>query len=121
MNALELISGGLLDLLFPPKCVFCGKLLDGELDLCRHCRMELEEFPPLPPNTHPDRKSRLQFLDSFTAVWYYKERVRDGILGLKFHYRVDYAAPLGRRHGRRSVPCGNSAGAMTSPSSWPRR
>jgi len=96
MNALELISGGLLDLLFPPKCVFCGKLLDGELDLCRHCRVELEEFPSLPPNTHPDRKSRLQFLDSFTAVWYYKGKVRDGILGLKFHYRVDHAAPLGR-------------------------
>ena len=96
MNALKLISGGLLDILFPPKCVFCGKLLDGELDICGKCRGGLENFPELPLNTMPDGKSKLQFLDSFTAVWYYKGKVRDGILGLKFHYRVDYALPLGR-------------------------
>ena len=96
MKLWELISGGVLDILFPPKCVFCGKLLDGELDICGKCRGALEEFPELPPDTRPDRKSRLQFLDSFTAVWYYKGKVRDGILGLKFRYRVDYALPLGR-------------------------
>ncbi len=96
MRIWELISGGVLDILFPPKCVFCGKLLDGEPDICGKCRGSLEEFPELSPNTQPDGKSRLQFLDSFTAVWYYKGKVRDGILGLKFHYRVDYAEPLGR-------------------------
>lgn len=96
MNIIKTLYDGVLDILFPPKCVFCGKLLDRELDMCRQCRLELEEFPPLPPNRHPDRKSKLQFLDSFTAVWYYKGKVRDSILGLKFHYRVDYAAPLGR-------------------------
>ena len=96
MRIWELISGGLLDIIFPPKCVFCGKLLDGELDICGKCCGGLENFPELPMNTMPDGKSKLQFLDSFTAVWYYKEKVRDGILGLKFHYRVDHAAPLGR-------------------------
>ncbi len=96
MRIWELIYGGVLDILFPQKCVFCGKLLDGEPDICGKCRGAMEKFPELPPNTKPDGKSRLQFLDSFTAVWYYKGKVRDGILGLKFRYRVDYALPLGR-------------------------
>ena len=133
MRIWELIYGGGLDILFPQKCVFCGKLLDGEPDICGKCRGAMEKFPELPPNTKPDGKSRLQFLDSFTAVWYYKGKVRDGILGLKFRYRVDYALPLGRSvamisnrgrasmrsPGRRSAPCADSAGATTNLSCWP--
>lgn len=88
--------GGLPDILFPPKCALCGRLLDRETDLCRDCRKETEAFPALAPKKHPDQKTQLQFLDRFTAVWYYKGKVRDGILNLKFHYRVDLAAPFGR-------------------------
>lgn len=34
--------GVLLDLLFPPKCVFCGRLLtSGERDFCARCQREL--------------------------------------------------------------------------------
>ena len=34
--------GVLLDLLFPPKCVFCGKVLDsGEDGLCARCQRDL--------------------------------------------------------------------------------
>ena len=97
MRIWELIYGGVLDILFPQKCVFCGKLLDGEPDICGKCRGAMEKFPELPPNTKPDGKSRLQFLDSFTAVWYYKEKARDAVLRLKFQGRTDLAAPLGRR------------------------
>lgn len=96
MSALRSLWGGLLDVLFPPKCALCGALLDRELDLCGICRKTTEEFPELAPNIHPDQKSRLQFLDSFTAVWYYKGKVRDGILGFKFRGRTDLAAPFGR-------------------------
>ena len=96
MSGAKRLLGGLLDLLFPPKCALCGRLLDRETDLCRDCRKETEEFPASAPKKHPDQKTGPQFLDSFTAVWYYKGKVRDGILGLKFRYRVDYALPLGR-------------------------
>ena len=35
----------LLGVLFPPKCVLCGKVLGKEeLDLCRTCREEAPEF-----------------------------------------------------------------------------
>ena len=44
--------GVLLDLLFPPKCVFCGKLLtSGERDFCARCQRELY-------TVFPERKRR---------------------------------------------------------------
>ena len=36
----------LLGVLFPPKCVLCGKVLGKEeLDLCRTCREAAPEYP----------------------------------------------------------------------------
>ena len=88
MSGAKRLLGGLLDLLFPPKCALCGRLLDLETDLCRDCRKETEEFPASAQKKHPDQKTGPQFLDSFTAVWYYKRKVRDGILNLKFHWEI---------------------------------
>jgi ComF family protein len=79
----------LLDLVFPPKCILCGKLLKkGETDLCKHCRVETPEYP--------SGKRKLQFLDSFTSVWYYEEYPRKSILRYKFGGRRHYAPAYGR-------------------------
>ena len=79
----------LLNLLFPPKCILCGKLLGKrELDLCRACRVDSPEYPI--------RKERLQFLDSFTAVWYYEGSVRRSLLHYKFYGKRSYAPGYGR-------------------------
>ena len=83
------IFGGILNLLFPPRCILCGQLLQKEeTDLCRSCRTDAPEFP--------EEKTKLQFLDSFTAVWYYKENVRRSLLRYKFHGCTGYAAGYGR-------------------------
>ena len=77
------------DLLFPPKCVLCGNVLEKEeLDLCKDCRMDAPEYP--------NRKSKRQFLDSFAAVWYYEGNVRKSLLRYKFHNARSFAAPYGR-------------------------
>ena len=77
------------DLLFPPKCVLCGNVLEKEeLDLCKDCRMDAPEYP--------NRKSKRQFLDSFAAVWYYDGNVRKSLLRYKFHNARSFAAPYGR-------------------------
>ena len=34
----------LLDLLYPPKCVLCRKLLTGKGPVCPHCMDKLPEF-----------------------------------------------------------------------------
>jgi len=79
----------LMHLLFPPKCILCGKLLKGnELDLCRECRGDSPEYPA--------RKEKLQFLDSFTAVWYYEGNVRRSLLRYKFYGARSFADGYGR-------------------------
>ena len=105
MSGAKRLLGGLLDLLFPPKCALCGRLLDRETDLCRDCRKETEEFPAGAPKKHPDQKTGPQFLDSFTAVWYYKGNVRSGILRLKFHGAAALAAPYGRMLAMKLYQC----------------
>ena len=76
-------------LLFPPKCVLCGKLLKKEeSDLCRQCRVEAPAYP--------NHKSAPQFLDSFAAVWYYEGNVRKSLLRYKFHNARSFAPAYGR-------------------------
>ncbi len=83
------MKGVLLELLFPDKCVLCGALLNkGEQDLCRSCRIEAPRFP--------DGKYKLQFLDSFAAVWYYEGNVRKSILRYKFYHARSFAPGYGR-------------------------
>ncbi len=79
----------LMRLLFPPKCVLCGKLLaNEETDLCRECRIHAPYYP--------NRKLRAQFLDSFAAVWYYEGNVRRSLLRYKFYGARSYARSYGR-------------------------
>jgi len=79
----------MLSWLFPSKCVLCGKILQkDELDLCRACRTEGPEYS--------QGKLKVQFLDSFTAVWYYEGYVRRSLLRYKFHGARHYASAYGR-------------------------
>lgn len=77
------------NLLFPPKCVLCGEILEkDETDLCHTCRVEAPVFP--------QSRTKLSFLDSWTAVWYYEENVRRSILRYKFRRARHYAPAYGR-------------------------
>ena len=79
----------LLEILFPPKCCLCRNLLKrGETDLCVSCRTEAPEYPA--------GKRKLQFLDSFVAVWYYEGSVRRSLLRFKFYGARNYAQNYGR-------------------------
>lgn len=79
----------LTSLLFPPKCVLCGKLLEnGEIDLCADCRKS--------DSGYRNQKIHIPFLDSFTAVWYYEENARCSILRYKFYYARSRGAAFGR-------------------------
>ena len=79
----------LMGLLFPPRCILCRRFLGKEeTDLCRNCRTDSPEYP--------DSKRKLQFLDSFTAVWYYEGSVRGSLLRYKFHGARSYASAYGR-------------------------
>ena len=78
-----------MSLLFPNKCILCGKILErGETDLCHTCRIEAPECPV--------RKQKRSFLDSWVAIWYYKRYIRSSILRYKFHRCRHYAHGYGR-------------------------
>ena len=79
----------LMELLFPPKCILCRKILkSGEMDLCGACRGDAPAYP--------GKKINIRFLDSFAAVWYYEGNVRGSILRYKFYNARSYAASYGR-------------------------
>ena len=75
--------------LFPSKCILCGTLLKkDETDLCRNCRVDSPEYP--------QGKLKIQFLDSFAAIWYYEGNIRRSLLRYKFYGARHYAAGYGR-------------------------
>lgn len=76
-------------LLFPPKCHFCRKVLDrNETDLCHSCRTNAPEFTR--------SKRNIQLIAHWTAVWYYKDGVRNSIRRFKFYNFRNYADFFGR-------------------------
>ena len=79
----------MLNLLFPRKCLLCEKILSKqELDLCNACREDTESFPEI--------KNTLSFVAGWTAMWYYKGNVRNGILQYKFYGRRSRGTNFGR-------------------------
>ncbi len=75
--------------LFPSKCILCQRILQkDETDLCGTCRATAPEYP--------QGKLKLQFIDSVTAVWYYKDSVRKSLHRYKFGRARFLAEPYGR-------------------------
>ena len=84
-----MIHHHLLNLLFPPKCILCQRILqDTETDLCVSCRTNTQE--------HPTPKQKISFVAAWTAMWYYKDDVRYSILRYKFSGRRSYGAVYGK-------------------------
>lgn len=76
-------------LLFPEKCVLCGQILRKEqLDLCSKCRIDQPECDV--------SREKYPYLDSWIALWDYRDNVRRSLLKYKFYGRRNYAAAYGR-------------------------
>lgn len=85
------MSGGfskLLDLLFPPRCVYCRKFLrGGEKFVCSACSGAV-------PLNEEDRKG--DFFRLCVAPLRYEGRVRDSVLRFKFRGATNYAPYYGK-------------------------
>ena len=78
----------LLDLLFPPKCPFCTRLLeDGQALLCPDCQRDL----PWALGAQGEQKG--EFFELCTAPLWYRERVRESHHRYKFSGVRAYAKP----------------------------
>jgi len=68
----------LLDLLYPPKCPFCGRILErGEEGWCASCQEEL-------PWTGPNDAKTVEFCDACLSPLWYRDKARDGMHRYKF-------------------------------------
>ena len=86
-----------LDLLFPPRCAFCGRLLaGGEETVCRRCR---DALPALEDTRPPRRES----WGAWAAAFFYEGPVKEGVHGLKFRGRRQCAAILAGYMARRAA------------------
>lgn len=79
----------LLDLLFPPKCPFCRRVVDRP-GPCGDCRDKL------PWTAGPDTAGTIPGGTVCAAPLYYEAAVRDCLLRLKFSGDAPAAEPLGR-------------------------
>jgi hypothetical protein len=80
----------LLDLFFPPKCVFCGKVLkSGVSCVCGKCAAAL------PYTKGADVSQKGNFFDECVSSLHYEGAVRDSILRFKFKGAVSYADCFG--------------------------
>lgn len=85
----RLISG-LLDLLFPPKCAFCRRLVKSDKNLlCPDCRANL-------PYTEDGGAQHGDFFRLCVSALYYEDRVREALLRYKFQGSSGYAGTFGR-------------------------
>ena len=80
----------ILDIIFPPKCAFCGALLgEGEKEVCARCAGAL-------PYREPGKTvERVEGFDC-AVTFYYAGPVVDGVHALKFQNKPGRAAVFGR-------------------------
>lgn len=79
----------LLDLLYPPKCAFCGALVSKErYGCCKKCEKRL-------PFTKNGGRMNGNFFTVCLSPLYYEREVRDALLRYKFQRKSAYCEPFG--------------------------
>lgn len=85
------LTDGILDLLFPPKCVFCGRLLHtGERDLCAACQ------GTLPWLTGAAAEQAGEGFSLCVSPLRYRDAVRDSLRRYKFEGYRGYRRVYGK-------------------------
>ena len=81
----------LLDLIFPPKCVFCKKLLrKGDDGICARCQEHL------PWCVGPEAEQTMEFVSLCASPLWYQDEVRESFHRYKFKGSRGYAKAYGR-------------------------
>jgi len=84
------VFSGLLDLIFPPRCVFCHKFLKSSRDkVCEACRSDL-------PYTKQGGARSGEHFTVCVSPLYYDGVVRESMLRFKFKEATGYSAEYGR-------------------------
>lgn len=88
------IISGFLDLLYPPRCIFCRKILKkNEHSVCKKCTEEL-------PYTENGGMQSGEFFSACVSPLYYEGSVRESLLRYKFKEATGYASSYGALVGK---------------------
>ncbi len=80
------IAAGILDLFFPPKCVFCRKILQkGSKGICSQCKKTI------PFTQSPRMNKRGDFFEQCLSPLQYRGAVRESLLRFKFRGARSYS------------------------------
>lgn len=105
----------LMDLLFPPKCPFCGRLLErGEL-VCPDCQKEL------PWLSGAGAETKVELTAGCVSALRYQDKVRDAIHGYKFQGRSGRSGLFGLLIAQTVSDHGLTADLVSWPSLSPKR
>lgn len=98
----------LLDILYPPVCMLCGKLLETHTGLCKNCKRKVELLreplcmrcgKPLLSETEeycPDCAQSERWFDGGRGVFPYRSAMQKAVLDLKSQGKRENARFLGR-------------------------
>ncbi len=79
----------LLDLLFPPRCMICRRLIEPkEKPVCRACMLKLPEYDGADP--------QVKYAQKCVATFFYENDLREAFLRFKFQYHDHYADQFGK-------------------------
>ena len=93
---MELGVSKLLELLFPPRCMFCGAVSEGG-DVCRSCAAEAETLHlPAAEMRLENRARRLHFVEDVCAPYVYEGGAAEIVRRFKFRENAWLAAPMAR-------------------------
>ena len=67
-----------LDILFPPRCVFCREIISGDRKVCPDCIASL-------PETGSNARQKGDFFSVCVSPFYYEDNVRESLLRFKFN------------------------------------
>lgn len=99
----------LLDILFPPKCPFCGRLLEKGALLCPDCQRDL------PWLTGTAGETEVELTEGCVSPLRYEDKVRAAIHGYKFSGR----SARSRTFGPLVAQCIADRGLTADLVSWP--
>lgn len=104
------VSDLLMDLLFPPKCPFCGKLLERGEQLCPDCQRDL------PWLSGGEAETKVEQTGGCVSALRYQDKVRSAIHGYKFQGRSGRSGLFGLLVAQAVSDHGYSADLVSWPS-----
>ena len=81
--------GWFLDLLYPPRCMLCHKLMDDSDEVtCGRCDYDLPEYDGAP--------KKVRFFEKTSVVFHYKDYISDAIKRYKFYGLKSYCTQFAK-------------------------